>query len=105
MTLTFTKIFPTFSDLIYLRLVCCKLALRHEFSTVDDLMSARPQDSIYKGAYPQTMKDMLGPHLPEFTSDEVELLRSSSSDFFGLNTYSSHFISVSSLSSSTYTSV
>ncbi|KAI0263103.1 beta-glucosidase 1A [Gloeopeniophorella convolvens] len=49
-------------------------------------------DPIYKGAYPQSIRDRIGSRLPEFTPEEVEVLKSSSSDFFGLNTYTSHLV-------------
>jgi beta-galactosidase len=44
-------------------------------------------DPIWKGDYPQVMKERLGERLPQFTPDERnEIL--GSSDFFGLNHYS-----------------
>lgn len=49
-------------------------------------------DPIYKAAYPQALKDMLGSRLPEFTHEEISVLRATSSDFFGLNTYTSHLV-------------
>lgn len=49
-------------------------------------------DPIYFGDYPQVMKDILGPRLPAFTPEEKDLLKQSS-DFFGLNHYSSAFAS------------
>ncbi|KAI0058821.1 beta-glucosidase 1A [Artomyces pyxidatus] len=49
-------------------------------------------DPIYKGAYPSSMKKILGDRLPDFTPEEVEVLRASSSDFFGLNTYTTMFV-------------
>lgn len=45
-------------------------------------------DPIWLGDYPQEMKDRLGTRLPRFTRDEKKLLKGSS-DFFGLNHYSS----------------
>ncbi|KAF4040332.1 Glycosyl hydrolase family 1 [Phytophthora infestans] len=47
-------------------------------------------DPIYKGDYPQIMKDRLGDRLPVFTEEQKKLLKGSS-DFFGLNNYSSAF--------------
>ncbi|PPQ70986.1 hypothetical protein CVT24_009941 [Panaeolus cyanescens] len=44
-------------------------------------------DPIYKGYYPSRMKAMLGDRLPEFSPDDVEVVKGSS-DFFGLNAYS-----------------
>ncbi len=43
-------------------------------------------DPIYFGHYPQCMVDRLGDRLPKFTEAEQELLKGSS-DFFGLNHY------------------
>ena len=43
-------------------------------------------DPVYFGHYPQTMVDRLGDRLPKFTAEEVELIKDSS-DFFGLNHY------------------
>jgi len=47
-------------------------------------------DPIYFGDYPEAMKKRLGDRLPEFTTAEKELLKGSS-DFFGLNHYSSSY--------------
>lgn len=49
-------------------------------------------DPIYFGDYPQVMKDILGPRLPTFTPEETVMMKQSS-DFFGLNHYSSAFAS------------
>lgn len=43
-------------------------------------------DPIYLGHYPQCMVDRLGDRLPTFSPEEVELVQGSS-DFFGLNHY------------------
>ncbi|KAH8829764.1 intracellular family 1 beta glucosidase [Flagelloscypha sp. PMI_526] len=48
-------------------------------------------DPIYKGHYPASLKHMLGDRLPEFTPEEIQSIRGSS-DFFGLNTYTSNLI-------------
>ncbi|GAB9470946.1 Beta-galactosidase [Globisporangium polare] len=48
-------------------------------------------DPIYFGDYPQVMKDRVGERLPEFTEDEKKLLKDSS-DFFGLNHYSTEYV-------------
>jgi beta-glucosidase len=50
------------------------------------------QDPIYKGFYPQRVKSVLGDRLPEFTSEEIQVVWGSS-DFFGLNTYTTHLVS------------
>ncbi|EEB95782.1 hypothetical protein MPER_05195, partial [Moniliophthora perniciosa FA553] len=48
-------------------------------------------DPIYKGSYPTSLKAMLGDRLPEFTAEEQALIKGSS-DFFGLNTYTSNLV-------------
>jgi beta-galactosidase len=45
-------------------------------------------DPIWKGDYPKEMKDRLGDRLPQFTTEEKNDIKGSS-DFFGLNHYSS----------------
>uniref|UniRef100_A0A0W0F186 beta-glucosidase n=1 Tax=Moniliophthora roreri TaxID=221103 RepID=A0A0W0F186_MONRR len=50
-------------------------------------------DPIYKGHYPTSLKAMLGNRLPEFTTEEQALIKGSS-DFFGLNTYTSNLVRV-----------
>jgi beta-galactosidase len=47
-------------------------------------------DPIYKGDYPSSMKDRLGKRLPTFTEDEKILIKGSS-DFFGLNHYTTMY--------------
>ncbi|TMW61451.1 hypothetical protein Poli38472_012642 [Pythium oligandrum] len=47
-------------------------------------------DPVYLGDYPQVMKDCCGDRLPSFTDDEKKLLKGSS-DFFGLNHYSTFY--------------
>ncbi len=47
-------------------------------------------DPIYKGDYPQCMKDRLGKRLPSFTSEDIALIQGSS-DFFGLNHYTTMY--------------
>ena len=47
-------------------------------------------DPIYLGDYPQVMKDRLGDRLPAFTDQEKALLKGSS-DFFGLNHYTTMY--------------
>lgn len=49
-------------------------------------------DPIWKGDYPSVMKDRLGERLPVFTDSEKALLMGSS-DFFGLNHYTTMFAS------------
>lgn len=47
-------------------------------------------DPIYLGQYPKSMVDRLGDRLPQFTKEERDLLLGSS-DFFGLNHYTTLF--------------
>ncbi len=47
-------------------------------------------DPVYKGDYPQVMRDRLGERLPTFTDTEKALLKGSS-DFFGLNHYTTMY--------------
>lgn len=49
-------------------------------------------DPIYKGDYPKVMKERLGDRLPEFTETEKEMIKGSS-DFFGLNHYTTMYAS------------
>jgi len=43
------------------------------------------------GDYPESVKQRVGKDLPEFTEEEKKLLKGSSSDFLGWNTYTSHW--------------
>ncbi|ORX35418.1 beta-glucosidase 1A [Kockovaella imperatae] len=43
-------------------------------------------DPIYLGSYPKVLKTMLGNRLPDFTEEEIRLVKGSS-DFYGMNTY------------------
>ena len=47
-------------------------------------------DPIYKGDYPVSMKERLGGRLPSFTKEDMALIKDSS-DFFGLNHYTTMF--------------
>lgn len=47
-------------------------------------------DPVYFGDYPTAMKETCGERLPSFTSEEKNLIRGSS-DFFGLNHYSTSY--------------
>ncbi|MEO1652278.1 MAG: GH1 family beta-glucosidase [Bacteroidota bacterium] len=49
-------------------------------------------DPIYKGDYPSVMRERLGDRLPEFTAEEKQQLLGSS-DFFGLNHYTTMYAS------------
>ncbi|GJJ14656.1 Beta-glucosidase 1B [Clathrus columnatus] len=48
-------------------------------------------DPIYLGFYPPYMKEVLGSRLPSFTPEEMEVVRGSS-DFYGMNTYTTNLI-------------
>ncbi|KAJ8509392.1 hypothetical protein ONZ45_g8418 [Pleurotus djamor] len=48
-------------------------------------------DPIYKGYYPEHLQDYLGDRLPQFTTDELEVVKGSS-DFFGMNTYTTQIV-------------
>ena len=49
-------------------------------------------DPIYKGDYPELMKERLGDRLPTFSETEKKLIKGSS-DFFGLNHYTTMYAS------------
>ena len=49
-------------------------------------------DPIYRGAYPETMRARVADRLPHFSDEDVALLRDSS-DFFGLNHYTTMYAS------------
>lgn len=49
-------------------------------------------DPVYQGDYPERMRKRIGDRLPTFTDEEKKLLKGSS-DFFGLNHYSSQLVS------------
>ncbi len=49
-------------------------------------------DPIYLGDYPAVMRERVGERLPQFTEEEKTLLKNSS-DFFGLNHYSTQLVS------------
>ncbi|GFP95768.1 beta-glucosidase 42 [Phtheirospermum japonicum] len=48
-------------------------------------------DPIYHGDYPETMREKLGDRLPKFSERDKELLKNST-DFIGLNHYTSRFV-------------
>lgn len=56
-----------------------------------DFKLGRFADPIYKGYYPASVKSLIGNRLPEFTPEELEVVKGSS-DFFGLNTYTSQVV-------------
>lgn len=47
-------------------------------------------DPVYKGDYPTIMKERLGDRLPKFSDDEKKLIKGTS-DFFGLNHYTTMY--------------
>ncbi|KAF9523273.1 glycoside hydrolase family 1 protein [Crepidotus variabilis] len=48
-------------------------------------------DPIFKGHYPASLKATLGERLPNFTKEEIGIVKGSS-DFFGLNTYTTNLV-------------
>ncbi|KFK37252.1 hypothetical protein AALP_AA4G233600 [Arabis alpina] len=48
-------------------------------------------DPLFYGDYPEIMKKYVGNRLPSFTAEQSKMLRNST-DFIGLNYYSSHYI-------------
>lgn len=48
-------------------------------------------DPIYLGKYPDSMRAQLGDRLPEWTADELALVRGSN-DFYGMNHYTANYI-------------
>ncbi|KDQ09206.1 glycoside hydrolase family 1 protein [Botryobasidium botryosum FD-172 SS1] len=48
-------------------------------------------DPVYLGHYPQYLKEMLGDRLPEFTDEEIAIVKGSG-DFYGMNTYTTNLI-------------
>jgi beta-glucosidase/6-phospho-beta-glucosidase/beta-galactosidase len=50
-------------------------------------------DPVYLGFYPEHMKTMLGDRLPEFSPEEWALVKGSS-DFYGMNTYTTNLASM-----------
>ncbi|EPS97428.1 hypothetical protein FOMPIDRAFT_48442 [Fomitopsis schrenkii] len=56
-----------------------------------DFKLGRLADPIYKGYYPDRVKKIIGDRLPAFTEDELAVVKGSS-DFFGLNTYTSQLV-------------
>ncbi len=49
-------------------------------------------DPIYKGDYPKVMRELVGDRLPQFTEEDRKLIKGSS-DFFGLNHYTTMYAS------------
>ena len=58
---------------------------------MSDSVTDSSQDPIYLGHYPARVKAVLGDRLPDFTAEEIAVVKGSS-DFFGLNTYSSSLV-------------
>ncbi|KAH9897061.1 beta-glucosidase 1A [Cubamyces lactineus] len=48
-------------------------------------------DPIFKGYYPEVVKELIGGRLPDFTADEIAIVKGSS-EFLGLNAYTSQFV-------------
>ncbi|KAN0085891.1 Glycoside hydrolase superfamily [Tylopilus felleus] len=47
---------------------------------------------VYLGYYPEALKKQCGSRLPDFTAEEIVVVKGSS-DFFGLNHYTTHLVS------------
>ena len=47
-------------------------------------------EPLFYGHYPQTMKEIVGNRLPNFTKEERKLVKGST-DFIGINYYNSHY--------------
>ncbi|KAH9939868.1 beta-glucosidase 1A [Amylocystis lapponica] len=56
-----------------------------------DFKLGRFAEPIYKGRYPERVKAMIGDRLPVFTAEELAVVKGSS-DFFGLNTYTTQIV-------------
>ncbi|KAI0659352.1 beta-glucosidase 1A [Cubamyces menziesii] len=54
-------------------------------------LAGRFADPIFKGYYPDTVKELIGDRLPDFTAEEIAIVKGSS-DFLGLNAYTSQFV-------------
>ncbi|KAF9482714.1 glycoside hydrolase family 1 protein [Pholiota conissans] len=48
-------------------------------------------DPIYKGHYPLSLKQRIGDRLPKFSAEDLEVVKGSS-DFFGMNTYTTNLV-------------
>lgn len=46
---------------------------------------------VYLGYYPEALKKQCGSRLPDFTAEEIVVVKGSS-DFFGLNHYTTHLV-------------
>lgn len=57
-----------------------------------EVLNIYVQDPIFKGYYPDTVKELIGDRLPDFTAEEIAIVKGSS-DFLGLNAYTSQFVS------------
>lgn len=82
---------------------CCCLkffyTLKHDLAvdikaTQDayDIRLGRFADPIFKGHYPESLGQRLGSRLPVFSADDIAVVKGSS-DFFGLNTYTTNLVS------------
>ncbi|EMD34834.1 glycoside hydrolase family 1 protein [Gelatoporia subvermispora B] len=56
-----------------------------------DFKLGRFADLIYKGTYPESVKRIIGDRLVEYTTEELAVVLGSS-DFFGLNTYTTQVV-------------
>jgi beta-glucosidase/6-phospho-beta-glucosidase/beta-galactosidase len=72
-------------------MVCCKLQVICSVESLNQTYVIR-QDPIYLGHYLKYMKQMLRECLPEFTPEELKVVKESS-DFYGMNTYTTKLCS------------
>jgi beta-glucosidase/6-phospho-beta-glucosidase/beta-galactosidase len=72
-------------------MVRCKLQVVCSVESLNQTNVIR-QDPIYLGHYPEYMKQMLRERLPEFTPEESKVVKGSS-DFYGMNTYTTNLCS------------
>jgi len=78
------------------------LTLTHVFPRADkaaaqhalDVAIGWYADPVYLGYYPPYMREMLGDRMPNFSKEEWEIVKGSS-DFYGMNTYTTNLISES----------
>lgn len=66
------------------------LGLQRHYSYI--LLLGWYADPVYLGYYPPYMRSLIGDRLPTFTPSEMELVKGSS-DFYGMNTYTTNLIS------------
>ncbi|KAM7273455.1 hypothetical protein ACFE04_028119 [Oxalis oulophora] len=66
--------------------------LKNQIKIAIDFMLGQFLDPLIKGAYPSSMRRLLGDQLPKFTRKQSEMIRKASFDFIGLNYYYSYLL-------------